>query len=81
MGAVPRFYEKIYAKVKESAAAMPGWKRELFEWARRTGATEAQYRMRGERPPLGLRWRMSIARFLVLGKMAKRLGGRMRLLV
>jgi long-chain acyl-CoA synthetase len=81
MGAVPRFYEKIYAKVRESTAQMPGWKRGLFEWARKTGAEEAEYRRSGARPPLGLRWRMSIARCLVLGKMAKRLGGRMRLLV
>ncbi|HEX7900327.1 MAG TPA: long-chain fatty acid--CoA ligase [Planctomycetota bacterium] len=81
MGAVPRFYEKIYAKVRESTAKMPGWKRGLFEWARKTGGAEAEYRRRGERAPLGLRLRMSIARWLALGKMAKRLGGRMRLLV
>ncbi len=81
MGAVPRFYEKVYAKIRDAAAAMPGWKRGLFEWARRTGALDASYRRRGARPPLGVRWRMGLARFLVLEKMAARLGGRMRLLI
>ena len=81
MGAVPRFYEKVYAKIRDAAAAMPGWRRGLFEWARRTGAIEAAYRRRGVRPPLGVRWKMGLARFLVLGKMATKLGGRMRLLI
>jgi long-chain acyl-CoA synthetase len=81
MGAVPRFYEKIYAKIQDAARAMPGWKRGLFEWARKTGAVDADFRRRAERPPFGQRLRMSIARFLVLRKFAARLGGRMRLLV
>ena len=81
MGAVPRFYEKIYAKIQDSARSMPGWKRGLFEWARKVGAVDADFRRRAERPPFGQRFKMAIARALVLGKLAKRLGGRMRLLV
>lgn len=81
MGAVPRFYEKVYAKIRDAVRGMPGWKRGLFEWARKTGAVEAEFRRRGARPPFGVRWRMALARFLVLGKMASRLGGRMRLLI
>jgi long-chain acyl-CoA synthetase len=81
MGAVPRFYEKVYARIREAVEALPPRKRALFEWARRVGAEEAALRRRGRPAPLGLRLRFALARWLVLRKFAARVGGRMRYFV
>jgi long-chain acyl-CoA synthetase len=78
MGAVPRFYEKVYAKIVNSVQEMTPGRRDTFEWARKTGALMAEYRRRGERGPLGLRLRHWLARFLVFRKLARRVGGRIR---
>jgi long-chain acyl-CoA synthetase len=81
MAAVPRFYEKIYARIRKSVAEMKPWKRALFEWARSVGAREAEFRCRGRRPPLGLRLCHRLARALVFDKLGRRMGGRMRYFV
>lgn len=81
MAAVPRFYEKIYARVLDSAQKMKPSKRKVFDWARGVGALEAAFRQRGRRPPFSIRWRFALARRLVFGKLAERLGGRMRLFI
>jgi long-chain acyl-CoA synthetase len=81
MGAVPRFYEKVYARIREAVAALPPWRRKLFEWARRVGAEEAALRRRGRPVPLGLRLRFAAARRLVLRTFAARVGGRVRYFV
>jgi long-chain acyl-CoA synthetase len=81
MGAVPRFYEKIYGRIQEAVRAMAPRKRAVFDWALRTGAQEAEHRRRGTRPPLGLRWRSWLARRLVQRKMAEKVGGRMRIFI
>ncbi len=81
MAAVPRFYEKVYAKVRDGVAKKGALARALFEWSRRAGAAEAGFRRRGEPVPLLLRWRMGIARWLVLSKMQAVVGGRMRVFI
>ena len=81
MGAVPRFYEKIYSKIVKSVQEMSPGRRDTFEWARRIGALVAEYRRRGDRAPLGLRLRHRLARFLVFRKLGRRVGGRIRYFV
>ena len=81
MGAVPRFYEKVYARIRDAAAGMSGLRRAIFEWARRVGGADAEFRRRGLRPPLGLRLRTALARRLVFRKMADKVGGRIRLFI
>ena len=78
MAAVPRFYEKLYARIQDAVGKMGRLQRSTFEWARAAGAREAEYRRRGERPPLLARWKHALARALVLDKFAERTGGRMR---
>jgi long-chain acyl-CoA synthetase len=78
MGAVPRFYEKVYAKIVKSVQEMTPGRRDTFEWARKTGALCAEYRRRGERGPLGLRLRHWLARILVFRRLGRRVGGRIR---
>ena len=81
MAAVPRFYEKIYARILDSVSKMTPRKREVFEWARRVGALEAEYRRLGKKAPLFLRFRHWLARIAVFKKLAQRMGGRMRLFI
>ena len=81
LGAVPRFYEKIYAKIQASVAKMTPKQRGVFEWARKVGAVDAELRRRGESGGLVLGLKMWLARRLVFDKLAARVGGRIRFFV
>jgi len=81
MAAVPRFYEKVYSKIRKSVAEQKPWKQGLFEWARAVGAVAGDFHRRGARPPLGLRVRLGLANLLVLKKLQGRVGGRIRFFV
>jgi long-chain acyl-CoA synthetase len=81
MAAVPRFYEKVYAKVQEGVRKKGALARAVFEWARRAGAVEADFRRRGAPVPLLFGWKMAVARALVLGKIQAVVGGRMRMFI
>jgi len=81
MAAVPRFFEKVYGKIQEAIAAMTPRRRALVNWALVVGSMEAAYRMRGQLPPLGLRWKYWWAKRLVLRKFHQRVGGRIKLFV
>jgi long-chain acyl-CoA synthetase len=81
MAAVPRFYEKVYSKIRKSVAEQKPWKRRLFEWARSVGALSGEFHRRGTHAPLGLRLRMALANILVLNKLKGRVGGRIRFFV
>ena len=81
MAAVPRFYEKVYSKIKKSVSEQKPWKQGLFEWARAVGATCAEYDRQGKRPPLGTRIRRALANALVLDKLKGKVGGRIRFFV
>jgi long-chain acyl-CoA synthetase len=81
MAAVPRFYEKVYSKIRKSVAEQKPWKRGLFEWARLVGGQAAEFWRRGRRPTLGLRLRLGLANLLVLNRLKARVGGRIRFFV
>lgn len=76
---VPRFFEKIHAKVMAAVAAGAPFRRRLFEWALRTGKRALAYRAEGGRQPFPLRLQTAVADLLVFRKLRKRLGGRFRL--
>jgi long-chain acyl-CoA synthetase len=79
--AVPRLYEKVYARVLESAATGSGLKRRIFQWAKRTGEAWTAHRLAGIPVPLVLRLRQAIADRLVFSKLRARTGGRVKLFV
>jgi long-chain acyl-CoA synthetase len=81
MAAVPRFYEKVYSKIRKSLADQKPWKRGLFEWARLVGGQAAEFWRRGRTPTFGLRIRLGFANLLVLNKLKSRVGGRIRFFV
>ncbi len=79
--AVPRFYEKIYAKVLGLAAEGGALRRRVFFWSRRIGYSWAEHRLKGKRVPLSLQLRYAAADRLVFAKLRKRTGGRIRYFV
>src|SRR5947209_11468153 len=79
--AVPRLYEKVYARVLESAVTGSALKRRIFQWAKRTGEAWTAHRLAGIPVPLALRLRQAIADRLVFSKLRARTGGRVKLFV
>ncbi|HVR87797.1 MAG TPA: AMP-binding protein, partial [Planctomycetota bacterium] len=81
MAAVPRFYEKVFSKIRKSVSEQRPWKRRLFEWARHIGGQAAEFWRHGRTLPFGLRFRYGLAKLLVLNKLRGRVGGRIRFFV
>ncbi len=80
MCAVPRFYEKVFAKVHEKVAASSAVRRALFAWAVRTGSAVSLKKRNGLPVPRLLALRHAVADRLVLSKIRAGFGGRTRLL-
>jgi long-chain acyl-CoA synthetase len=75
--AVPRVYEKLYAKILGAT----GVKRQLVLWARQVALDWAEIRLGGGTPPTGLGIKHAIADRLVFSKVRAKLGGRLRFFV
>ena len=75
---VPRFYEKVCARVLEAGREMHGMKRALFDWGLRVGARKA--RAHFERRSLGPldALQARLADRIVASKIRERVGGRLR---
>ncbi|MGA2079576.1 MAG: long-chain fatty acid--CoA ligase [Holophaga sp.] len=77
--AVPRIYEKSYARILETVRS-GGYLRQLvFNWAVVTGRRAVPYLYEGRRPRLDLRLAMKLFDRLVFRKVRERFGGRIRL--
>jgi long-chain acyl-CoA synthetase len=81
MIAVPRFFEKVYARVQEKVAGDPPARQRIFRWALGVGRERFAHQVAGTRPGLGLRLRHALASKLVFSKVKARTGGRMRIFV
>ena len=81
MTMVPRFYEKLYARVNDSVDQGSAGKKKLFLWAIGVGGEHGKYRLRAESAPLGLELRYKLANALVFKKLKARIGGRLRFFV
>jgi long-chain acyl-CoA synthetase len=79
MCAVPRLYEKAYAKVREKVASSSPIQRGLFNWAVKTGGAVSRKKRNGEAVPPVLALRHAVADRLVLSKVRAGFGGRPRL--
>ncbi len=77
---VPRVFEKIYAKVKSNAESSP-IKKKIFDWALSVGKKYGDYKIKGQKPPLGLSIKHKIAHKLVFSKIHERVGGRIRFFI
>src|SRR6266403_69810 len=79
MAAVPRVFEKIYAKLMEQGSAAAGFKRTIFAWAMHVAERAASWRC-GESsasPLLKMQW--ALADKLVFAKIREGTGGRLRM--
>ncbi|MFM7230895.1 MAG: AMP-dependent synthetase/ligase [bacterium] len=75
---VPRFYEKVYARVMENAGAQPPLRRAIFHWGLARGREKAQMHFRGLTPGFPLSFTSRLADRLVAAKVRERVGGRLR---
>ncbi|MCC6349477.1 MAG: long-chain fatty acid--CoA ligase [Candidatus Eisenbacteria bacterium] len=78
---VPRFYEKVYARVMENALAQPPLRKNIFFWGLRTGTRVARMRFAGGRPSGPFALQARIADRLVGAKVRARVGGRLRMCI
>lgn len=78
---VPRFFEKMQARVLEAVAGAPRARQRLFFWALEVGKQSMPYRLEQRAMPLALRLKYSLASRLVFGKLRQRLGGRIRFFI
>ena len=78
---VPRFYEKVHARVMDGVSRMPPLRQRLFHWGVAQGTAVARARFAGQRPPLWTALQAKIADRLVGAKIRARVGGRLRFCV
>ncbi len=77
--AVPRFYEKFYARVLEKIAKASPLRKKIFYWAVGIGKKRLEYK---NRPlPFRLAVQYALARLLVFKKIKAQLGGRLRFFI
>lgn len=81
MAAVPRLYEKIYARVLDSATAGSPVKKRLFFWAKHSAEAWLEYALARRPVPPAVALKKRVADRLVFGKLKQRTGGRIRFFV
>lgn len=81
MAGPPRIFEKVHAKVVQTAQEQGGIKFKVFTWAFGVGNQVSRARIQSRRPGLAVRAQYALADRLVLSKVRERLGGRIRFLV
>jgi long-chain acyl-CoA synthetase len=78
---VPRLYEKMYARVLETALTGGFLKKKIFFWARGVAERWANEKLAGKEPAGMLATQYGIAQKLVFSKLKARTGGRLRYFV
>jgi long-chain acyl-CoA synthetase len=77
--AVPRFFEKIYARLIEQGSKNTGVKRMLFDWAMNIAQRATPWRTAGSPASLALKAQWKLADKLVYKKIRLGTGGRLRI--
>ena len=78
---VPRLYEKMYARILETAVSGGFLKQKIFFWARGVAERWANEKLAGRQPTGALAKQYGIAQKLVFSKLKARTGGRLRYFV
>ena len=81
MMSVPRLYEKLFARILDSAISAGGLKARIFFWARRVADAWADAKLAGLEPGGFLAMQYALAQKLVFSKLKARVGGRLRFFV
>ena len=75
---VPRVYEKLHARILETARTAGGSKATIFRWAVNAGLARAKAVLRGQSPGLVTSLKAAIGDRLVFSAVREKLGGRIR---
>ncbi len=78
---VPRFFEKMQAKILEQVSAAPPLRQKLFFWAKKVGENVSKLHREKKAIPVPLQIQHALASRLVSKKIQKKLGGRLRFFV
>jgi len=81
LAAVPRFFEKIYARLMEQGSRTKGLKHSIFEFAMRTAREAAPWRCGEKSANLALKLQWVVADRLVYSKIRAGTGGHLRLIL
>ncbi len=81
LAAVPRFFEKIYARLMEQGSKNSGIKRKIFDFAMKTARDSAAWRCGEKSASLLLKIKWALADRLVYSKIRAGTGGRLRLVL
>jgi long-chain acyl-CoA synthetase len=81
MVAVPRLYERLYARVMSTVEASPPLRQRIFHWAQGLGHRHYQNHLDGRDDSIWLSLQMKVADRLVFHKIKARTGGRVRYFV
>ncbi|HXR32235.1 MAG TPA: long-chain fatty acid--CoA ligase [Verrucomicrobiae bacterium] len=81
LGAVPRFFEKIYARLMEQGSKNTGAKRKLFDWSMNLTRKIAPWRCGEGSASLATKLQWVLADRLVYSKVRARTGGRLRVVL
>ena len=79
--AVPRFYEKIYARLLEQAAHSPAIKKALMHWCMKTASEWADVWADGKQAGPWLSLKHRLAGVILYRKLRAKLGGRLRFFI
>jgi long-chain acyl-CoA synthetase len=81
LAAVPRFFEKIYARLMEKGTQNTGAKRKIFDFAIKTAREAAAWRTGEKRATVALKLKWVLADRLVYSKVRAGTGGRLRVVL
>jgi long-chain acyl-CoA synthetase len=79
LAAVPRFFEKVYARVVDKGRSGTRLKRAIFDWALRVGRKSVPWKAHGAQPSAWVRLQWRIADRLIFHKIRAATGGRFRM--
>ena len=77
-GAVPRIFEKAYAKIQEEVAKQPERRQKIFRWAEKVGREYVRHLNEKRKIPLSLKLKYKLAYNLVLKRVKDAFGGRVK---
>jgi long-chain acyl-CoA synthetase len=80
LAAVPRVFEKIYARVAEQGSQQTGYRRRIFDWAMAVASRSALWRSGEQDANLQVKLAWELADKLVYSKIRQGTGGKLRLI-
>lgn len=81
VGAVPRIFEKVHARIENTVTSNGVLRRKLFDWAIGVGRQVTRARQAGQQPSLAILLQHKLADAVVFAKIRAAFGGRIRFFI